>query len=55
MTTQEQYIERLRELVEAKFGRTITTMEDCEELSVAVGETTNIRLDSRAFIPLFCD
>lgn len=55
MTTQEQYIERLRELVEAKFGRTITTMEDCEELSVAVGEVTNIRLDSRAFVPLFCD
>lgn len=55
MTTQEQYIERLRELVEAKFGRTITTMEDCEELSAAVGEATNIRLDSRAFVPLFCD
>lgn len=55
MTTQEQYIERLRELVEAKFGRTISTMEDCEELSATVGEATNIRLDSRAFMPLFSD
>ena len=53
MTIQEQYIARLRELVEAKFGHPITTIEDCDALSEAVGEATNIKLDSRAFVPIF--
>ena len=53
MTTQEQYIARLKEYVEAKFGRTISTIEDCEALGEAVGEVTNIRLDSRAYMPIF--
>ena len=53
MTIQEQYIARLRELVEAKFGHPITTIEDCDALSEAVGEATNIKLDSRAFMPIF--
>ena len=33
MTLQEQYIERLRSMVEAKFGRSITTAEDCHLLA----------------------
>lgn len=53
MTTQEQYIARLKEFVEAKFGQRITTLEDCDALSEAVGEVTNIKLDSRAFMPIF--
>lgn len=53
MTTQEQYVARLKEFVEAKFGRSITSLEDCDALSEAVGEATNIKLDSRAFIPIF--
>ena len=53
MTTQEQYIARLREIVQTKFGRRITTMEDCDALSEAVGEATNIKLDSRAYMPIF--
>ena len=53
MTTQEQYIARLKEFVEAKFGQRITTIEDCDALSEAVGEATNIKLDSRAFMPIF--
>lgn len=53
MTTQEQYVARLKEFVEAKFGRSITSLEDCDALSEAVGEATNIKLDSRAFLPIF--
>ena len=53
MTTQEQYIERLREMVEQKFGRKITTPEDCDALAEAVGEVTNTKLDTRAYVTLF--
>lgn len=53
MTTQEQYVARLKEFVEAKFGRSITSLEDCDALSETVGEATNIKLDSRAFMPIF--
>lgn len=53
MTTQEQYIERLKEFVETKFGQSITTIEDCDALSAAVDETTSIKLDGRAFMPIF--
>ena len=53
MTTQEQYVARLKEFVETKFGRSITSLEDCDALSEAVGEATNIKLDSRAFMPIF--
>jgi hypothetical protein len=53
MTTQEQYIARLKELVEAKFGHSITNIEECDALSEVVGEATNIKLDSRAYMPIF--
>jgi hypothetical protein len=53
MTTQEQYIERLCEMVEQKFGRSISTAEDCDALAQAVGEETNTKLDTRAYVILF--
>lgn len=53
MTTQEQYIERLKELVKARYGADITSLEDCDALADAVEEATHIRLDGRAFAPLF--
>lgn len=55
MTTQEQYVARLSGMVEKKFGRRITTMEDCEALGDAVAEATKIKLDSRAYAPLFVE
>ena len=53
MTLQEQYIERLRSMVEAKFGRSITTDEDCRDLVDAVAQATNMRLDERNYASLF--
>ena len=45
MTTQEQYIERLKELVTNEFGRQIMTPEDCMTLSNAVREAVGIAID----------
>lgn len=53
MTLQEQYIERLRCMVEAKFGRSITTAEDCHILADVVAEATNMHLDANAYASLF--
>lgn len=55
MTTQEQYVARLSTMVVQKFGRQIVTLEDCEALGDAVALVTNIKLDGRAFAPLFLD
>lgn len=55
MTTQEQYMARLSVMVPQKFGRTISTIEDCEALGDAVAEATNIKLDARAYAPLFVE
>ena len=38
MTTQEQYIERLKEMVAAKFGQPITDVEGCRALMEAINE-----------------
>lgn len=53
MTTQEQYMARLSAMVIKKFGREIRALEDCEALGDAVAEATNIKLDARAYAPLF--
>lgn len=53
MTTQEQYIARLKEMVESRLGKSITTLEECETLSEAVEDATGIKLDGRAYAPLF--
>lgn len=53
MTTQEQYIERLKELVVAEFGRNITTTEDCIALSNAVNENVGIVIDIESLEQLF--
>lgn len=53
MTTQEQYIERLKEMVSAEFGRSIASSEDCVALSNAVGESVGVSVDVEALEQLF--
>lgn len=53
MTTQQQYIERLKDMVALEFGRSIATMEDCIALSKAVEEATDIILDANDYATLF--
>ena len=53
MTTQEQYIERLKELVTNEFGRQIMTPEDCMTLSNAVREAVGIAIDKESIEELF--
>ena len=53
MTTQEQYIERLKQLVVAEFGRNIATAEDCIALSNAVNDNVGIVIDVEALEQLF--
>lgn len=53
MTTQQQYIERLKDMVALEFGRSIATMEDCIALSKAVEEATDIILDANDYAALF--
>lgn len=53
MTTQEQYIERLKGMVEIKFGRGVATAEDCKALKEAVVELTDISLDCASYESLY--
>lgn len=53
MTTQQQYIERLKGMVVLKFGRGIATAEDCVALSEAVAEVTDMHLDANDYARLF--
>lgn len=53
MTLQEQYIERLRVMVEVKFGRSIATIEECHDLADAVSEAVDIHLDAKDYASLF--
>lgn len=53
MTTQQQYIERLKDMVTQKFGRGIATAEDCVALSEAVAEVTDMQLDANDYAKLF--
>lgn len=53
MTTQEQYIERLKEIVRAKHGREICTAEDCALLAEALREATKQSIDPRALELMF--
>lgn len=53
MTTQEQYIERLKELVIAELGRPILTTEDCIALSNAVLESVGISIEPESLEQLF--
>lgn len=54
MTMQEQYIQRLKELTISRFGRTITTMEDCEALSDDVFNEIGIKISPSSLEQLFC-
>lgn len=53
MTTQQQYIERLKDMVTQKFGRSIDTMEVCALLGEAVREATDMQLDANDYARLF--
>lgn len=53
MTTQEQYVERLKEMVVVEFGRPITTTEDCVALSDAVLECVGVGVDIESLEQLF--
>lgn len=53
MTTQQQYIERLKEMVAHKFGRSIVTVEDCAALSKEVEEAIYLSLDANDYATLF--
>lgn len=53
MTTQQQYIERLKGMVVLKFGRGIATAEDCVALGEAVAEVTEMHLDANDYAKLF--
>lgn len=53
MTTQEQYIERLKELVATKFGHAIQTHDDCIALSNALLESVGVGVDCEALEQLF--
>lgn len=53
MTTQEQYIERLKEMVIAQFGREITTTEDCISLSNALSESVGAGVDVESLEQFF--
>lgn len=53
MTTQQQYIERLKDMVAQEFGRSIATAEDCVDLSKAIEEATDMHLDASDYATLF--
>lgn len=53
MTTQEQYIARLKEMVTAKFGREVVTKEDYTALAEAVREVTDGTIDERSIELIF--
>lgn len=53
MTTQQQYIERLKDMVAQKFGRRIASADDCSMLSEAVREATGMQLDANDYYGLF--
>lgn len=53
MTTQEQYVERLKEMVVVEFGRPIATTEDCVALSDAVLECVGVGVDIESLEQLF--
>ncbi|MBQ3044086.1 MAG: hypothetical protein IJD53_06540 [Alistipes sp.] len=53
MTTQEQYIERLKELVSEKFGQAISSKETCEALANAIFEEVGTTCDSTILEELY--
>lgn len=53
MTTQEQYIERLKQLVIEKFGQQISSADDCNALSEIIEESVGVRIDMPSLQMLF--
>ena len=55
MTTQEQYIERLKKLTEAKYGHAVSTTEECASLGAAICAATGISVDEASLYQLFIE
>lgn len=53
MTTQEQYIELLKQLVIEKFGQQISSADDCNALSEIIEESVGVRIDMPSLQMLF--
>ena len=53
MTTQQQYIERLKGMVAQEFGRSIATVDDCDALSKAVEEAVDLSFEAQDYATLF--
>lgn len=54
MTTQEQYIARLEELAQTKFGREVNSRQECEALAESITQNTGIVADIDSLTELFC-
>lgn len=52
-TTQEQYINKLKQLVAKRFGRSISSADDCAALAEAVEEAVGVRIDMPTLQMLF--
>ena len=53
MTTQEQYIAKIKQLVVEKYGRSISSADDCAALSDAVEKSVGVRIDMPTLQMLF--
>lgn len=53
MTTQEQYIAKIKQLVVQRFGSNITSADDCVALSDAVERAVGVRIDMPTLQMLF--
>ena len=53
MTTQERYIERIKQLVVKQYGSNITSADDCAALSEAVEKSVGMRIDMPTLQMLF--
>lgn len=53
MTTQEQYIEKIKHLVVKRFGANISSADDCVALSDAVEKEVGVRIDMPTLQMLF--
>lgn len=53
MTTQEQYIALIKEMVTKKFGRTIATPEDAQHLAEEINSTTAMEVTTTSLLGIF--
>lgn len=53
MTTQEQYVAKIKQLVIQKYGRNISSADDCASLSDAIEKSVGVRIDMPTLQLLF--